>query len=116
MSEQQFEAILTAIADLQVAVDATALDVERVVEIISAADSPQPPEWVKGGFDGAATGDATGDATGGATDPEDAYVPSYPPPYPPPARDDLGAVASYVVIAAALVVFGVVVVALLYVS
>jgi hypothetical protein len=108
MSEQQFETILAAVADLQVSVDAMGLDMQHVVEIISAADNPQPPEWVKGGFDGA----ATGDATGGTTDTEDAYV----PPYPPPARDDLGAVASYVVIAAALVVFGVVVVALLYVS
>jgi hypothetical protein len=101
MSEQQFETILAATADLQVAVDATALDVERVLEILAATDSPQPPEWVNGGAEDAT--DETGEV--------------YPSgACPPPARDDLGAVASYVVIAAALVVFGVVVVALLYVS
>ncbi len=46
MSEQQFEAILAAVADVQVAVDALGLDVQRLLEVISAADSPQPPEWV----------------------------------------------------------------------
>ncbi len=100
MSEQQFETILAAVADLQVSVDAMGLDVQRLLEVIST-DSPQPPEWVNGGAEDAT--DETGEV--------------YPSgACPPPARDDLGAVASYVVIAAALVVFGVVVVALLYVS
>jgi hypothetical protein len=103
MSEQQFETILAATADLQVAVDALGLDVQRALEILAseATDSPQPPEWVNGGAE-----DATDEA--GEAYPSGAC--------PPPARDDLGAVASYVVIAAALAVFGVVVAALLYVS
>jgi hypothetical protein len=103
MSEQQFETILAAVADVQVAVDALGLDAQRVLEILAseATDSPQPPEWANGGAE-----DAAGET--------EEHYPSVA--YPPPARDDLGAVASYVVIAAALVVFGVVVVALLYVS
>jgi len=48
MSEQQFETILAAIADVQTSVDAMGLDVQRVVEILAwtDADSPQPPPWV----------------------------------------------------------------------
>jgi len=84
MSEQQFETILAATADLQVAVDALGLDMQRVLEIISAADSPQPPEWVKGGFDGAA---------GGAE--EDILRTD-----PPPARARVGAAAGLLVITA----------------
>ncbi len=47
MSEQQFETILAAIADLQVSVDAMGLDVQRAVEILAwtDADNPPPP-WV----------------------------------------------------------------------
>jgi hypothetical protein len=103
MTDEQLETILTATADLQVSVDAVGLDVQRLLEILAseATDSPQPPEWVNGGAE-----DAAGET--------EVLYPSVA--YPPPARDDLGAVASYVVIAAALVVFGVVVVALLYVS
>ncbi len=89
MSEQQFETILAATADLQVAVDATALDVERVIEIISAADSPQPPEWVNGDDD-AVVGDAAGEA--------EVLYPSAAGT--PPARGNLGAAAGYVAIAA----------------
>ncbi len=48
MSEQQFEAILAALADVQVAVDALGLDVQRALEILAwtDTDSPQPPPWV----------------------------------------------------------------------
>ncbi len=51
MSEQQFETVLTAIADVQVAVDALGLDVQRVIEILARTDtdSPQPPEWASAG-------------------------------------------------------------------
>ncbi len=48
MSDEQFETILAAVADVQVAVDALGLDVERVLEILAwtDTDSPQPPPWV----------------------------------------------------------------------
>jgi hypothetical protein len=48
MSEQQFETILAAIADVQTSVDAMGLDVQRAVEILAwaDADNPQPPPWV----------------------------------------------------------------------
>ncbi len=48
MSEQQIETILTAVADVQVAVDALGLDVQRALEILARTDtdSPQPPAWV----------------------------------------------------------------------
>jgi hypothetical protein len=105
MSDEQLETILAATADLQVSVDAVGLDVQRLLEILASADSPQPPEWVNG--------DVVVPAEDAAGETEGVY---HSVAYPPPARDDLGAVASYVVIAAALVVFGVVVVALLYVS
>ncbi len=85
MSEQQFETVLAAVADVQVAVDAVGLDMQRVLEIISAADSPQPPEWVNGGAEDAA----------GKTE---EHYPSVA--YPPPARARVGAAAGYVVIAA----------------
>ncbi len=85
-SEQQFETVLAAVADVQVAVDATALDIERVIEILAwtDTDSPQPPPWVKGGFDGAA---------GGAEE-------DIPRTDPPPARGSVGAAAGLLVIAA----------------
>ncbi len=87
MTDEQFETILAAAADVQVAVDATALDVERVIEILAwtDTDSPQPPEWVNGGAE---------DAAGGAEEVYPAVA------YPPPARARVGAVAGYVVIAA----------------
>ncbi len=46
-SASEYETILAAVADVQVAVDALGLDVERVVEILAwtDTDSPQPPEW-----------------------------------------------------------------------
>jgi hypothetical protein len=87
MSEQQFETVLTAIADVQVAVDALGLDVQRAIEILARTDtdSPQPPEWANGGAE-----DAAGEA-------EEVY-PAVA--YPPPARGNVGAVAAYAVIAA----------------
>jgi len=88
-SEQQFETILAAVADVQVAVDALGLDTQRVLEIISDVDSPQPPEWVNGGAE-----DAAGET-------EEVYPSAA---YPPPARGDVGAAAGYVVIAAVVVV------------
>jgi hypothetical protein len=89
MSEQQFETILAAVADLQVSVDALGLDMQRVLEISisSNADSPQPPEWVNGGAED-------------ATDETEEHYPSVA--YPPPARGNLGAAAGYVVIAACI--------------
>jgi hypothetical protein len=49
MRSNELEAILAAVADLQVSVDAVGLDVQRVVEILAwtDTDSPQPPEWAK---------------------------------------------------------------------
>ncbi len=91
MSEQQFETILTAIADVQVAVDAMGLDVQRVVEILAwtDTDNPQPPAWANPAGHKAAE-DAAGET-------EEVY-PAVA--YPPPARGNLGAAAGYVVIAA----------------
>ncbi len=103
MSEQQFETVLAAVADLQVAVDALGLDVQHALEILAAADSPQPPEWVKG--DDGPVGDAADETDG----PPEGTVPSVA--YPPPARARVGAAAGYVVIAA----FGAAVAALLVV-
>jgi hypothetical protein len=91
MSEQQFETILAATADLQVAVDALGLEMQRALEILAwtDADNPQPPEWANpAGHRGAE------DAAGGT---EGAY-PSVA--YRPPRRGHHGAAAGYVVIAA----------------
>ncbi len=87
MSEQQFETVLAAIADVQVAVDAMGLDVQRVLEIVARTDTdnPQPPEWANGGAED-------------ATDETEEHYPSVA--YPPPARGSVGAVAGYVVVAA----------------
>ncbi len=87
MRSEEYTTLLAALADIQTAVDATALDVERVVEILapSDTDSPQPPEWVNGGAE---------DAAGGT----EVLYPSVA--YPPPARGNLGAVAGLLVIAA----------------
>jgi hypothetical protein len=50
MRSNELEAILLAISDVQVAVDALGLDVERVLEILARTDpdqrSSQPPPWV----------------------------------------------------------------------
>ena len=43
MSEEQFEAILQAIADLQVSIDAIDLRTHRLAE--RPEDDPQPPAW-----------------------------------------------------------------------
>jgi hypothetical protein len=61
---------------------------QRALEILGRTDTdnPQPPEWVKGGFDGAADG------------PPDGAVPAVA--CPPPTRGFVGAAAGYVVIAA----------------
>jgi hypothetical protein len=51
MSEQQFETVLTAVADVQVAVDALGLDVERLLGasgIRGEDDDLELPEWVNG--------------------------------------------------------------------
>ena len=74
MSDEQFETILAAVADVQVAVDALGLDVERVLEILAwtDTDSPQPPEWVNPAD--VAAEDATGET-------EEVYpAVAYPPP------------------------------------
>ncbi len=45
------EAILAALADLQVSVDALGTDVQHVLQILTwtpAPDDPEPPEWVSG--------------------------------------------------------------------
>jgi hypothetical protein len=91
MSEQQFETILTAIADVQVAVDAMGLDVQRVVEILAwtDTDNPQPPAWAN-----PAGHKAAEDAAGETEEHYSAVA------YPPPARGDVGAAAGYVVAAA----------------
>jgi uncharacterized protein YggE len=75
MGGREVEVILAAISDLQVAVDAMGLDVQRVIEIISATDSPQPPPWVNPAGHRAAE-DAAGEA--------EVLYPSVA--YPPPAR------------------------------
>jgi len=85
MTDEQFETILAAVADVQVAVDALGLDMQRVLEIISDADSPQPPEWANGG---------AADAVGGT----EGVYPSVA--YPPAAGGFSGAVAGLLVIAA----------------
>jgi len=91
MSEQQFETVLTAMADLQVSVDAMGLDVQRVVEILAwtDTDNPQPPEWAN-----PAGHKAAEDAAGGT----EGVYPSVA--YPPPARGNVGAAAGLLVIAA----------------
>jgi len=47
MSEEQFEAILQAIADLQVTLDSIDTRTERLLEIVAwtDTDNPEPPEW-----------------------------------------------------------------------
>ncbi|MBA3637388.1 MAG: hypothetical protein H0W57_13375 [Rubrobacteraceae bacterium] len=92
MSEQQFETILAAIADVQVAVDALGLDMQRVLEIVAWTDTdcPQPPEWANGGAE---------DAAGGT---EEDILRTDPPPSE--ARGNVGAAAGLLVIAAVVVV------------
>ncbi len=89
-SEQQFETILAAVADVQVAVDALGLDTQRVEEIVAwtDTDNPQPPAWANGGAE-----DATDETDG----PPDGAVPAVA--YPPPAWGNVDAAAGYVVIA-----------------
>jgi hypothetical protein len=48
VSEEQFEAILRAIADLQVSIDAIDLRTWRLAESSEAEDDPQPPDWACG--------------------------------------------------------------------
>jgi len=47
MSEEQYETILQAIADLQVSLDSVDLRTQRLVEIVAwtDTDNPEPPEW-----------------------------------------------------------------------
>jgi hypothetical protein len=94
MSEQQFETVLAAVADVQASVDAMGLDLQRVVEIVAwtDTDNPQPPAWANGGAE-----DATDETDG----PPEGTAPSVA--YPPPTRGSLGAAAGYVVIAACVV-------------
>jgi hypothetical protein len=90
MRSEEYTTLLAALGDIQTAVDATALDVERVLEIVAwtDADSPLPPEWVN------PADEAAEDATGATEEVYPAVA------YPPPARGNVGAVAGYVVIAA----------------
>jgi hypothetical protein len=48
MSEEQFEAILQAIADLQVTFDSLDTRTERMEHRLEGDEDPQPPEWVEG--------------------------------------------------------------------
>ncbi len=51
MSTDEYITLLSCLGDIQAAVDATALDVERLLHAkgIREEDVLQPPEWVNGG-------------------------------------------------------------------
>jgi hypothetical protein len=50
MSTDEYITLLACLGDIQAAVDATALDVERLLDAngIREDDDLQPPEWVNG--------------------------------------------------------------------
>jgi hypothetical protein len=102
MRTEEYTTLLAALADIQTAVDATARDVERVIEIVAwtDTDNPQPPAWASPAGHKAA---------------EDAETEDSSVAYPPPARGNVGAAAGYVVVAA-LAAAVVAVVVLLYIA
>jgi hypothetical protein len=86
MRSEEYTTLLAALGDIQTAVDATALDVERLLEIIAwtDTDNPLPPEWVNPADE--------------AADETEEHYPAVA--YPPPPRANVGAVVGYVVTAA----------------